>query len=135
MEEKWEKRFFKDVRFKNRKSKKHLYKPILNWVEQNDRDIFKQFESITNYVSHATVDTVKRKAEFQVCYPIAISGKNLSDICIIDANHNVYHIALMTNQIIYFEKQGKTIAIYGAKVPYETGNTFYSKKICGNVEV
>ena len=130
MEEKWKNRFFKDVRFKNRKLKKHLCKSILDWVEQNDRDIFKQFENITNYVAHATVDTVERKAKFDIRYPITISGKNLSDICITDANRNVYHIALMTNQIIYFEKQKEAIVIYGAKVPYEVGNTFYSKKVC-----
>ena len=48
-------RFYKNVKFENKKVKEYLYKPIFTFATQNDLD---KFEYITNYVSHATVKNI-----------------------------------------------------------------------------
>lgn len=121
--------FYAQVRFKDKRSKECLCKPILHWAKEHGKW---KFFNITNYVSHATINSEEK---FDMCYPITISGKNLLDICIEDANKKLYHIALAPNQIVYFKKQEGEIEIFGAKVPYKSGkDIFYCKKISYTVE-
>lgn len=125
------KEFYKKVKFKDKKSKRYLRNAIFYWAKQNE---MRYFRYITNYVSHATWNS--EEFDFHVCYPITISGMSLSDICIEDAEKDVFHIALMPHhQIIYFEKKEELIEIFGARWRFEHGkDRFYSKKISYTVE-
>lgn len=123
-------KFYKKVKFKDKKSKKYLQDAIFYWAKKNK---MRWFGHITNYVSHATPNS--KEFDFHVCYPVTISGMSLSDICIEDAKKDVFHIALIPHQIIYFEKKEGMIEIFGAKCPYKSGgDTFCRKKISYTVE-
>ena len=117
-------KFFKNVIFGCKDAKKYLYEPIFYFAKQNE-GIFKRFENITNYVSHAV-----HSKYFDVCYPVTILGTSISEITIIDAKSKRYNISLQPNKIIYYEKDGNNVNIFvGVIMPDKDEERFYEEKI------
>lgn len=124
------KKFYENVRFKDEESRKYLSKQILSFALQND---LAKFEYITNYVSHAIPFRYFETGNgFNVTYPITISGTDLSNIEIIDAKGDVFHICLrFPGTIIYYKRVNDCIInLFIANYdPKEHESRFYSKRI------
>lgn len=118
--------FYKNVKFADKYSKKYLKNIIFYYAKSSD-GIFRSFENLTNYVSHAAV-VGKGKEKFKVNYPVTISGLSLHDIKIIDSKNKIYHIRLLPGRIVYYEMKGNIINFYIAEFPYSFGRkTFYEE--------
>lgn len=126
------KKFYENVKFKDEESKKYLYKQILSFAFQND---MAKFEYITNYVSHAlpfSYFNFETGNVFKITYPITISGTDLSNIEIVDAKCDVFHICLrFPSTIIYYERLNDCVVnLFIANHELnEHGGRFYSKRI------
>ena len=94
-----------------------------------------KFEYITNYVSHAlpfSYFNFETGNVFKITYPITISGTDLSNIEIVDAKGDVFHICLrFPSTIIYFERVNDCVVnLFIANHELnEHGGRFYSKRI------
>lgn len=124
------KKFYENVKFKDEESRKYLYKQIFSFALQND---MYKFEYITNYVSHATHSRyLKTGNVFKINYPITISGTDLSNIEIVDAKGDVFHICLrFPSTIIYYERLSECVVnlFIANHDPEENEKRFYSKRI------
>ena len=127
--------FFKDVKFKDKDSKKYLKDPIYYFAISSE--LFTEFKNITNYVSHATCKRhIASGKGFSVSYPITISGTSISNIEIEDANGNVFKISLAPpNKVIYFENDQNCLTCFIATFHAEKEEKrFEAKKICYRVK-
>ena len=127
--------FFKDVKFKDKDSKKYLKDPIYYFAIQSE--LFTEFKGITNYVSHATCKRHMASGKgFSVAYPVTISGTSISNIQIEDANGNVFKISLAPpNKVIYFENDQNCLTCFIATFHAEKEEKrFEAKKICYRVK-
>lgn len=124
------KKFYENVKFKDEESRKYLYKQIFSFALQND---MAKFKYITNYVSHATHSRYLKTGNiFKITYPITIFGTDLSNIEIVDAKGDVFHICLrFPSTIIYYEKVNDCIVnlFIANHNPEENKKRFNSKRI------
>ena len=130
------KEFYKNVKFKDKDSKKYLRDPIYYFAMQTD-GLFTEFKNITNYVSHATCKRhMASGKEFSVAYPVTISGTSISNIQIEDAKGNIFNISLVPpNKVIYFENDENCMNCFIATLQAKKGEKrFYAKKICYQIE-
>ena len=130
------KEFYKNVKFKDKDSKKYLRDPIYYFAMQTN-GLFTEFKNITNYVSHATCKRHMASGKgFSVAYPVTISGTSISNIQIEDANGNVFKISLAPpNKVIYFENDQNCLTCFIATFHAEKEEKrFEAKKICYRVK-
>ena len=123
--------FYKNVKFKDKESKKYLKEPIYHFAMQSD-GIFPEFEQITNYVSHATHEQHMANGKvFNVAYPVTISGTSISQIQIEDSKGDIFNISLLPpNKIIYYEKYESYVNFFVATLsPNDDEKRFYTKRV------
>ena len=129
------KKFYKSVKFKDKKAKNYLKNAIFYYATSCG---INYFENITNYISHATVTKEDSNvvSSFNICYPITISGISIYDINILDAKGKSFHIALMPNKtMVYYEKYEETLNVFVATwEPNKNEEMFYSKKVYYHIE-
>lgn len=120
--------FYKNVKFKDKESKKYLKEPIYLFAMQSD-GIFAEFEQITNYVSHAThKQHMATGKAFNIAYPVTISGTSISQIQIEDSKGDIFNISLLPpNKIIYYEKYKSYVNFFVATLDDE--KRFYTQRL------
>jgi len=125
------KKFYENVKFKDKESKKYLCKAIFHFAAQHD---LRKFEYITNHVSHAVPMSLGK--HFKVVYPVTISGTSISKLQLEDSKGNIFELSLLPpNKIIFYEKHENSADLFISNLsPADTERRFYAQRICYHVE-